>query len=57
MPASNTCVKTGTKQVAMTTIPYPDEPGPGQALVRATLSTVLIRYARTSRRIGRRRGV
>lgn len=40
MPASLSCVKTGQHQVAMTTIPYPDEPGPGQALVRTTLSTV-----------------
>ncbi|MGE5596338.1 MAG: zinc-binding dehydrogenase [Hyphomicrobiales bacterium] len=40
MPASNSCVKTGERQVAMTTIPYPDEPGPGQALVRTTLSTI-----------------
>ncbi len=40
MPASNTCVKTGQGTVAMATIPYPDEPGPGQALIRTTLSTV-----------------
>ncbi len=40
MPASNTCVKTGQKQVAMTQIPYPDEPGPGQALVKTTLTTI-----------------
>lgn len=40
MPASNSCVKTGPHQVTMTTIPFPDEPGPGQALVRTTLSTV-----------------
>jgi alcohol dehydrogenase len=40
MPNSLTCVKTGQKQVAMTEIPYPDEPGPGQALVRTTLSTI-----------------
>lgn len=40
MPASNTCVKTGQGAVAMTTIPYPDQPGPGQALVRTTLSTI-----------------
>ncbi len=40
MPASQTCVKTGQGQVAMTQIPYPDEPGPGQALVRTALSTV-----------------
>ena len=40
MPASNTCVKTGEGTVAMTTIPYPDQPGPGQALIRTTLSTI-----------------
>ncbi len=40
MPTSNTCVKTGQGTVAMATIPYPDEPGPGQALVRTTLSTI-----------------
>jgi len=40
MHASNTCVKTGQGTVAMTTIPYPDQPGPGQALVRTTLSTI-----------------
>jgi threonine dehydrogenase-like Zn-dependent dehydrogenase len=40
MPTSNTCVKTGECQVAMTAIPYPDEPGPGQALIRTTLSTI-----------------
>ena len=40
MPVSNTCVKTGQRQVAMTQIPYPDEPGPGQALIKTTLSTV-----------------
>lgn len=40
MPISNTCIKTGEKQVAMTQIPYPDEPGPGQALIKTTLSTV-----------------
>jgi len=40
MPASQTCVKTGQGQVAMTQIPYPDEPGPGQALIKTTLSTV-----------------
>ncbi|MCL4241359.1 MAG: alcohol dehydrogenase catalytic domain-containing protein [Dehalococcoidia bacterium] len=40
MPASNTCVKTGQGTVAMTTIPYPDQPGPGQAIVRTTLSTI-----------------
>jgi threonine dehydrogenase-like Zn-dependent dehydrogenase len=33
-------VKTGERQVAMTTIPYPDEPGAGQALIRTTLSTI-----------------
>lgn len=40
MPASNSCVKTGQHQVAMTTIPYPDAPGPNQALIRTTLSTL-----------------
>lgn len=40
MPTSNSCVKTGQHQVAMAQIPYPDEPGPGQALVKTTLSTV-----------------
>ena len=40
MPTSNTCVKTGPHAVAMTALPYPDEPGPGQALVRTTLSTI-----------------
>lgn len=40
MPNSLTCVKTAPHQVAMTTIPYPDQPGPGQALVRTTLSTI-----------------
>jgi threonine dehydrogenase-like Zn-dependent dehydrogenase len=40
MPNSNTCVKTGQGAVAMATIPYPDQPGPGQALVRTTLSTI-----------------
>jgi len=40
MPQSLTCVKTGEGQIAMATIPYPDEPGPGQALVRTTLSTI-----------------
>ncbi len=40
MPTSNTCVKTGPHAVAMTQIPYPDTPGPGQALVRTTLSTI-----------------
>lgn len=40
MPVSNTCVKTGQHAVAMTQIPYPDQPGPGQALIRTTLSTV-----------------
>ena len=40
MPNSLTCIKTGPHKVAMTTIPYPDEPGPGQALIRTTLSTV-----------------
>ncbi|MGE0601957.1 MAG: alcohol dehydrogenase catalytic domain-containing protein [Dehalococcoidia bacterium] len=40
MPTSNTCVKTGPHAVAMSPIPYPDTPGPGQALVRTTLSTI-----------------
>ncbi|MGE3077000.1 MAG: alcohol dehydrogenase catalytic domain-containing protein [Dehalococcoidia bacterium] len=40
MPTSNTCVKTGPHTVAMSPIPYPDTPGPGQALVRTTLSTI-----------------
>ncbi|MBK6317984.1 MAG: alcohol dehydrogenase catalytic domain-containing protein [Dehalococcoidia bacterium] len=40
MPISNTCVKTGQHSVAMTQIPYPDQPGPGQALIRTTLSTI-----------------
>jgi threonine dehydrogenase-like Zn-dependent dehydrogenase len=40
MPTSNTCVKTGQATVAMASIPYPDQPGPGQALVRTTLSTI-----------------
>lgn len=40
MPASLTCIKEGDRRVAMTTMPYPDEPGPGQALIRTTLSTI-----------------
>jgi threonine dehydrogenase-like Zn-dependent dehydrogenase len=40
MPTSLTCVKAGQGQVAMQNIPMPDQPGPGQALVRTTLSTV-----------------
>jgi threonine dehydrogenase-like Zn-dependent dehydrogenase len=40
MPTSQTCVKTGDHRVAMTGVPYPDAPGPGQALVRTTLSTI-----------------
>ncbi len=40
MPTSLTCIKAGQGQVAMQTIPMPDQPGPGQALVRTTLSTV-----------------
>lgn len=40
MPTSNTCVKTGPHAVAMTQIPYPDTPAPGQALIRTTLSTI-----------------
>lgn len=40
MPASNTCIKTGDRSVAMTSIPYPDTPGSGQALIRTTLSTI-----------------
>ena len=40
MPNSMTCVKTGPHEVAMAQIPYPDEPAPGQALVKTTLSTI-----------------
>lgn len=40
MPTSLTCVKTGQEKVGMGEIPYPDEPGPGQALVRMTLTTL-----------------
>jgi threonine dehydrogenase-like Zn-dependent dehydrogenase len=40
MPSSLTCVKTGMHEVGMSTIPYPDEPGPGQALIRTTLATI-----------------
>jgi len=40
MPNSMTCVKAGGHTVAMTNIPYPDAPGPGQALLRTTLSTI-----------------
>ena len=40
MPVSNTCVKTGEGQIGMLQVPYPDEPGPGQALVRTRLSTI-----------------
>ena len=40
MPTSSTCVKTGPHAVAMSPIPYPDQPGPGQALIRTTLSTI-----------------
>lgn len=40
MPTSNTCVKTGPHGVAMAPIPYPDEPGPGQALIKTSLSTI-----------------
>lgn len=40
MPTSLSCVKTGTGTVAMQSIQLPDQPGPGQALVRTTLSTV-----------------
>ena len=40
MPTSNTCVKTGPHAVGMSQIPYPDTPGPGQALIRMTLSTI-----------------
>ena len=40
MPSSLTCVKTGPHQVAMSTLQLPDEPGPGQALIRTTLSTI-----------------
>lgn len=40
MPASQTCIKTGSHTVAMESVPYPDEPGPGQALIRTTLTTI-----------------
>ena len=40
MPSSWTCVKTGEREVAMAQVPYPDAPGPGQALVKTTLSTI-----------------
>lgn len=40
MPVSLSCVKTGQRKVAMSEAPYPDEPGPGQALIRTTLSTL-----------------
>jgi len=40
MPLSNTCVKTGEGTVGMAQVPYPDEPGPGQALIKTTLSTI-----------------
>jgi threonine dehydrogenase-like Zn-dependent dehydrogenase len=40
MPKSNTCVKSGEGQVAMAEVPYPEEPGPGQALVRTSLTTL-----------------
>lgn len=40
MPTSLTCVKAGPDKVAMTQIPYPEEPGPGQALIKTTLSTI-----------------
>lgn len=40
LPSSNTCIKTAPHQVTMATIPLPDEPGPGQALIRTTLATV-----------------
>lgn len=40
MPSSLTCVKTGQHKVGMTQFPYPDEPGPGQALIRMTLATI-----------------
>lgn len=40
MPTSLSCVKSGQHQVSMANIPYPDEPGPGQALIRMTLSTL-----------------
>jgi threonine dehydrogenase-like Zn-dependent dehydrogenase len=33
-------VKVGERNVAMADIPYPDQPGPGQALIRTTLSTI-----------------
>ncbi len=40
MPESLSCVKTGQHQVAMQTLPLPDEPGPNQALIRTTLATI-----------------
>lgn len=40
MPTSKTCIKTGPHAVGMAQIPYPDAPGPGQALIRTTLSTI-----------------
>lgn len=40
MPVSLSCVKAGQHKVAMSEVPYPDEPGPGQALIKTTLSTL-----------------
>lgn len=40
MPTSNSCVKTGQGSVAMQTVPYPDTPGPGQAVIKTTLATI-----------------
>ena len=40
MPTSNTCVKTGQGSVAMQPLPYPDTPGPGQAVIKTTLTTI-----------------
>lgn len=40
MPSSLTCVKATNESVSMTQIPVPDTPGPGEALVRPTLTTV-----------------
>jgi threonine dehydrogenase-like Zn-dependent dehydrogenase len=39
MPLSKTIVKTGMRELALAEIPVPD-PGPNQALIRTTLSTV-----------------
>ncbi|MCC6418555.1 MAG: alcohol dehydrogenase catalytic domain-containing protein, partial [Gemmataceae bacterium] len=40
MPKSLTCVKTGEHEVAMAEVSYPDEPGPGQALIRTRLASI-----------------